>query len=250
MSTVVAYPRKLRPKERDLLDAVLPEDKPGYMAYRRLISSMEVIGEGRRGEGNLVLGMPGERPDFSSPLGPVVAYGGVETTRDRFSVTVREYAGNQIDVEIVSAHGEAIPDHYEEKRRWSYSTWMPGMPSPDTGERAREIPVSETLVLAILAKERRLLVYDGSSGMNHLVPVTTFYNELMVVKNIRDPDIALHSGRLFDELASYRDGDLRDAFVAYNRLKRRFPVAAAEESRETRRGILSSMKGAFGKPRP
>jgi hypothetical protein len=212
------YPRPLREKEHDLIEFVLPDDRPGYHHYCGLIASMVVLGEGRRGKGNLVLGTKGDTPDVSSPLAPVIAYGVVETTFDTFSVTVREYAGRQIDVEIVSTRGEEVPDHFEEKRRWTYSSWKPGDPSPSTGSPLREVVIVEHLILAIAQQEGRLWVYDGASGMNLLIPITNFYNELMLYKSIRDPNIALRSDLFFLNLGSYTDRELRAAFVSYNNL--------------------------------
>lgn len=240
------YPRKLRAKERDLLEAVLPESRPGYKAYRDLLPEMDVIGEGRRGTGNLVLGRPGDRPDLSLPLGPVIAFGMVETTRDSFSVSVREQVVHQIDVDIVSSHGEAIPDHFEEKRRWTYSSWTPGTPSPQTGEIAREVRINENLVLGILMKERRLLLHERSSGMNHLIPVTNFYNELMLVRRIRDPKIALHSDLMFHDARTYGEDDLRRALIAYNTLKRRVSITDTPDFSKPGRGI-PFLRKLFGK---
>ncbi len=113
------YPRSLRPKERDLLDGVLPPDRPGYRRYREMIDTMVVLGEGRRGPGHYILGRPGDTPDLTAPLPPVVAFGTVISTHASFTVTVREYTGGQIDVEIVSGSGEEVPDHFEEKNRWT-----------------------------------------------------------------------------------------------------------------------------------
>ena len=247
LNEVAVYPRGLRLKERDLLDAVLPENRPGYRAYRDVISTMVVIGGGRRGEGNLVLGMPGDKPDLSLPLAPVFAFGVVETTRDVFSVTVREHRERQIDIEIVSSRGETIPDHFEERRRWTYSTWIPGTPSPDTGETAREVRINESLTLAMLVKERRLLLHDAGSGVNHLIPITTFYDELMMVKNIRDPKIALHSGLLFQDARSPNDDDLRSAFIAYNRVRRRVPLVVPPAAPRPVGGLPSLVRKLFGK---
>jgi hypothetical protein len=215
------YPRPLRPKERDLLEAVLPDSADGYRAYRVLLSELTVIGEGRRGEGNLILGRAGDVPETAAPLPPVVAYGAVEGTRDRYTVTVREFAGGQLDVEIVSMHGEAIPDHFEEKRRWTYSTWTPGSPSPATGAMPREVAVDEKCVLVLVPGEKRIWIHDRESGMNLLIPITNLYNELMLHKRIRDPRVALRSDRFFDELDRYADDDLRAAFAAYNAVRRR-----------------------------
>lgn len=240
------YPRTLRPKEQDLLEAVLPLDRPGYRQYRELLSRMVVLGEGRRGAGNLVLGISGDRPDVTSPLPPVVAYGMVETTRNTFSVTLREVVSDQIDVEIVSSRGEEVPDHFEEKRRWTYSTWIPGSQSPATGEQAREVRISETLVLGILSSEQRLLLHHSRTGMVHLIPITGFYNELMVHKNIRDPKTALNAKLLFQNLPSYSDEDLRSSFISYNRLKRRVSIAEATPVPRTT-GIGTYLKTLFGK---
>jgi hypothetical protein len=219
-----AFPRPLRPKERDLLESVLPMDRPGYRHYRELLERMEVLGEGRRGAGNLVLGAKGDLPDPGAPLPPVVAYGVVETTQDQFTVTVREEVDNRIDVEILSSRGEEVPEHFEEKRRWSYSDWVPGRPSPATGERLREVQVDPFCTLAFAEGERRLWLYDARTGMNHPLPITGFYNELMLHKRIRDPEIALHSANLFGQLFSYSDDDLRAAFIAYNVLRKRVEV--------------------------
>jgi len=225
MSNARSYPRPLRAKERDLLESVLPEASPGYRVYRDLLSALTVIGEGRRGEGNLILGRAGDAPDDSGPLLPVVAYGVVEGTRDTYTVTVREFAGEQCDVEIVAGRGEAVPDHFEEKRRWSYSAWSPGSPSPATGAMPREVLIDETCVLALAPAERRLWVHDRERQMNLPIPITSFHDELMLHRRIRDPQVALRPDRFFDELERYSDEDLRAAFVAYNAVRRRVRLA-------------------------
>lgn len=222
------YPRQLRPKERDLLEFVLPSDRPGYRAYRQRIEKMTVLAEGRRGSGNVVLGLSGARADLTSPLPAVIAYGVVETTRDTFTVTVRECTDDQIDVEIVSLHGEPIPDHFEEKRRWTYSTWQPGQPSPATEMPVREVRITATLTLALSAAERRLWLYDATTGMNHLIPITNYHNELMRLLGIRDPHVALKPERFFDDLPRYADNELRSAFISYNRLWKKVDLPTEE----------------------
>lgn len=228
------YPRPLRPKERDLLEFVLPADRPGYRRYRERIAGMMVLAEGRRGRGNVVLGMPGARADITSPLAAVVAYGVVETTRDTFTITVRECVDDQIDVEIVSSHGESIPDHFEEKRRWTYSSWRPGSPSPATETPVREIPITATLTLAISSRERRIWLFDAATGMNHLIPITNYHNELMRHKGVRDPAVALAANRFFDDLNSYSDADLRAAFIAYNRVRKKVELVPEPETASPR----------------
>jgi hypothetical protein len=241
------YPRPLRPKELDLLEGVLPPDRPGYREYRELLSRMVALGEGRRGAGNLLLGFAGDRPDVTSPLAPVVAYGMLQTTNDIFSITVREYVGKQIDVEIVSSHQKEIPDHFEEKKRWTYSTWKPGDILPSSGERLREVPITSEFVLGIAANEKRVFLYDGLSGIVHLIPITNFYNELMLHKNIRDPKIALHSSLLFKDHRVYTDEDLRSAFVAYNKLKRRVSLVEPQQPGSEEGRLLGLLKAIWKK---
>jgi hypothetical protein len=216
-----SYPRPLRVKERELLEAVLPLDRPGYRLYRKELEHLVVIGEGRQGAGNLILGSAGMEPETSAPLTPVVAYGVVETTRETLTVTVREVFGGQIDVEIVTSHGEEIPDHFEEKRRWTYSSWQPGQPSPATGTPVHEVAIDSSSILAISTQEKRLWLFDGTTGMNHPIPITNFYNELMLVKGIRAPEIALRSALLFENFHQYTDGEIHAAFIAYNRFRKR-----------------------------
>jgi hypothetical protein len=217
--------RVLRAKERDLLESVLPLDRPGYRELREMIGgTMVVLGEGRRGEGNLILGKEGETPDLGAPLTPVIAYGVVETTQDSYTISVREPQGGQLDVEIVSRHGREIPDHFEEKRRWSYSEWHPGAPSPATGAPVREISIDGRTTLALAAGERRLWIHVAATGMVVPIPVTNFYNEIMLVKGIRDPAIALNSSKLFEEPDRFTDDDLRAAFVAYNTTRQRVEI--------------------------
>lgn len=241
------FPRPLRPKERDLLEFVLPVERPGYRAIRDLVSRTRVIGEGRRGPGNIVLGGEGQEPDLSYPLRPVIAHGIVEATTDTFVITVREPFEGQIDVEIVSRSGGEVPDHFEEKRRWTYSCWAPGAASPATGEAVREVAVDAARTLVIAAGEGRLWLHDRATGMVIPIPVTNFYNELMLTKRIRDPAIALRSRLLFESHRSYTDGDLKAAFIAYNAVRHRVDV---EPTPETPRGTgLSSLMRKFFRKR-
>jgi hypothetical protein len=241
-----AFPRRLRAKEWDLLESVLPADSPGYRRYRDLIVQMTVLGEGRRGKGNLLLGFEDDIPDISSPLASVIAYGIVETTLDRFSVTVREEVEEQIDIEIVSTRGMEIPDHFEEKRRWTYSSWRPGDPSPSTNTPVREIPITTDVVLGICKTDRRIWVHDRVAGMNLLIPVTAFHNELMLHKRIRDPNKALRSDVLFDDLGGYSDTDLRAAFIAYNSIKRKLKIAT-RDTVQRERWLPPFLRRMFGK---
>ncbi len=222
MALQLTYPRPLTSRERAWLRWILPAERSGYGRYREFVDSAVVIGEGRRGIGEIILGVQGDVPDLSAPLPPVIAYGVVETDLGTLSVTLRDIVERQCSVEIVSNRSDALPEDFEEGRRWTYSTWNPGQPCPQCLAPTREVSMRRgedripAYVLALCAADRRIWIHESSSGMNRLIPVTNFYNEVMLQKHIRDPKIALDSKRLFTNLAEYSDADLQGAFERYN----------------------------------
>ncbi len=223
------YPRPLSDREQSWIEWILPSNRIGYREYRDVIRKMVVLGEGRRGKGDMVLGFSGDLPDTESPLPPVFAYGAIEMNLGMISITLREHVADQINVEIVSHRSEEVPAEFEESRRWTYSTWNAGDACPQCQKPAREVSMHSAegrhYVLAICVPDRRLWVFDEEKQVNRLVPVTNFYNELMLHKNIRDPKIALDSKRLFADLSSFSDGELTYAFLIYNKLKTKIEVA-------------------------
>lgn len=217
------YPRELNNRERALLLWLLPGDRPGYDEYRRLVTLWKVAGQGRRGEGNFILAIPGEQIDNESPLPQVLAYGVVKTTSNEISMTVRERLKNQLEYEIVNLHPAASGEHGEELSRWTFSTWLPSAPCPICRQGIREVAMKtrdgSLLILAICPRDKRLWVNDQSSGVNHLIPVTNIYNELMIHRHIRDPKIALAYNKMFSELSNFSDADLSKAFASYNDIR-------------------------------
>jgi mono/diheme cytochrome c family protein len=241
------YPRPLTARERAWLEWILPADRPGYAAFRASIEGLQIIGQGRRGEGEVVLGPSGAAPDLEPPLGAVFSYGAIETNFGTISVTVREPVEGQASLEIVSHRADRVPDEFEEARRWTYARWNPGEACPQCAHPPREVAMragaGERLVLAVCVADRRLWVHSSASLVNRLIPVTNFYNEIMLHKNIRDPKIALDSRRLFADLGSFTDGDLARAFETYNALKTKVHVdgpVRPEGAPST--GVLATLK--------
>ncbi|MFQ5798512.1 MAG: hypothetical protein ACE5H0_07450 [Bacteroidota bacterium] len=228
MNSPERYPRKLAKREQEFLYWLLPDERTGYHHYRDLLETMVVLGEGRRGKGNLVLGHPGDVLDLDAPLASVFAFGVIEGEDKNILVTIREEQEHQVEVEIVGSKSDKVPDQFAEKRRWSYSSWSPGDLGPSSGGMVREVKMrgkeNFTLVLAISPPEKRLWIYDAKSQVNHLIPVTNFYNELMMLKGIRDPNLALQSAKLFSRLSKFSDEDLARAFLSYNRLRKKVEV--------------------------
>ncbi len=245
------FPRELRPVEKELLLWLLPQDRRGYAGYRDLLRQWKVVAQGRRGKGNYIMAPPEETPDNESPLPAVVAYGVVETGEGELSVTLRERLGNQIEFEIAFLGRGEFAELASERRRWTFSQWLPGTPCPRCHRPAREVTMrtkeDRSVVLAICAADRRLWVYDSDTGMNRPVPVTNFYNELMLHMNVRDPKIVLDSQRLFQDLRGFSDEDLTRAFSSYNRIRAKVsidsPLAAPPQKRSR---LLSRVLRLFG----
>jgi hypothetical protein len=227
MSSLDRFPRELQPAERELLLWVLPAGRSGYADYRKYIGQWPVAAVGRRGEGTFLLAEPGWNVDTDSPLPPVFAYGVVERRFGNLTVAVRERLGSQLEFELEGP----IAATSEEIRRWSFSEWLPSHPCPACRSGVREIRMTTTtgqiLFLVVCSRDRRIWVYDDSSGVNALIPVTGFYNELMLQTGIKDPKIALEPNHLFESSAKNSDVDLIRAFAAYN--MRRNKVSQAGE---------------------
>lgn len=225
---VEVLPRDLTGFERELLLWVLPAERRGYKTIRALVEEWKVTARGRRGTGNYILSPPQERVDKESPLPQVFAYGVVETDRGEVSVTVREPLGNQVEFEIAKLGSGDVMVPFREIRRWTFSTWNPGEPCPICARAIREVVMSTAsgrrMVLAICPLDKRLWVCDERTQVNHPVPITNFYNELMFRQHIRDPETALHPERLFSSLSAYQDEVLIGAFRSYNMIRTKIPL--------------------------
>jgi hypothetical protein len=240
--------------ELELIGWVLPETSPGYAKCLEFIKGSSVLGRGRRGEGEVIIGRAGDQPDLGAPLPPVYAYGVIETADDTISVTVREIIEGQLSVEIVGRLSDKVTGGFTVRRRWTFSTWRPADQCPQCATAPRVVPIrapersSVQHAIAFCTTDRRFWVFDGLELTCRPIPVTTFYNELMLVKNIRDPRIALDGRNIWRDLANYSDRDLALAFAAYNRMKGKVEIARDDQAPAGgRRSLLSRIGSLFGK---
>ena len=219
------FPRPLSRFEGESLLWLLPKQKSGYEQYRKYIDEWLVVSEGRRGTGNYILAAQGTIADNESPLPPVYAYGVIETSGGNISVTLRELFYDQLEFEIMNLSGPAVPVEFDENRRWNFSLWFPGDVCPACGRNPRQVSLQRengaALTLSLCTTDKRIWIHDAGDGVNHLIPVTNFYNELMLHKHIRDPKKVLDSNNLFLQTDSFSDDDLADAFSSYNKLRKK-----------------------------
>ena len=80
------------------------------------------------------------------------------------------------------------------------------------------------LRLVIASQQRVVWLHDPVEGKNILIPVTNLYNELMLEKRIRDPQIALDHRHMFAPDNRFSDKEIAAAFVRYNVLYHKIGV--------------------------
>lgn len=216
------YPKKLSESEKEILFSVLPQNKPGYNKYRLLLDRLFVIGEGRFGKGNLILGKEDDLPDLSISSSPVFALGYVKCSVEKYYVIIHTLDEEKIEVQIdpypinkVIKISEVI----------SYSKWKPGMNSPETGSRVNEYLIEDnSYMLAICPESKKIWLHEYDSEVNYLIPVSNFFNELMRVKKIKDENIIQTPSGLFKNLESFSDYEIKLAFLLYNKYLKRFKL--------------------------
>jgi hypothetical protein len=213
------YPRIITDIERTSLFLILPEDKPGYNLYRNKIDGMQILGDGYFGEGNYFLGKNEPDPDLSLPSAPVFALGTLDNGTEQLDVIIHEETEDKIEVVFSKDLNEITNDSFSVK---SYSHWIPGMNSPFTNSKVREISVKpDEFILAFVPEEKKIWLYESSSGVNHLIPVSNYYNSLMLYRNERNAEKILNPNLFFNNLGLYNDLELKSALELYNKYMRR-----------------------------
>ncbi|QQS37745.1 MAG: hypothetical protein IPM56_07295 [Ignavibacteriales bacterium] len=214
------FPRSLKREETDLINFVLPEYKPGYSKYRELINNYSVLGKSSVKRNGLVLGLADKKPDEDFFRMPLFACGNVSVSNVSKDIFIYQMMDEFIEFEI----NDSVVNQAVEVR-WTYSEWVPGKNSPEDGTNVREIKIQDADYILALAREtKRIWLYEKDTGVNYLIPVTNYFNELMRYKNIRDPKIALQPNTLFKEMGTYSDEDLISALIIYNKYLHRFPL--------------------------
>ncbi len=236
------FPRKLTVVEKKILFSVLPENKPGYKAYRDKIDKLSVIGFGRFGGTNLVLGEKGTKPDLSVSSAPIFAIGLIETNIGKFDVLIHEEDDNEIEYDISPSCLSVNENDFQILNCKTYSDWFPGKPSPVDGSEIREVVIAANrFVLAISTVQKKIWLFEYDTGVNHLIPLTNFYNELMRVKNIRDPETALKPQLFFGQLNLYSDSDLKEALLKYDKYMHKLKLPSdikTEAPEKSKKGFL------------
>jgi hypothetical protein len=215
------YPRQLLPQEKELLLWLLPEHISAYFPYKNFVQTSQVIGEGRWGEGNLLLDNKISSIDLTLGMPPVVAYGECTINNSPLSISVHEFnIDEQLEVQFSGVF--PIPELPVINSKWSYSYWKPGDPCPATQTKVKEIVIRNSsgsikYILAISAAKKVLWLHHAGSGFNQLIPVTAFYDELLRAKHIRDGALISHPATFFERVNDFTDAEYITALLEYNK---------------------------------
>ncbi|MGQ9799470.1 MAG: hypothetical protein ACUVRG_09275 [Ignavibacterium sp.] len=214
------FPRKLNDAEMNLLLLLLPENKSGYSRYRKLIREYFILGEGRFGEGNYFLGNPGDEIDLEISSSPILTSGTVKTDKATFEISINEMQDNKIEFSILPYPDEAAV--YKIEKVITISDWIPGKKSSEGGNVKLFSIDGMNYILAIAPTDRKIWLYEKSSGINYPIPISNFYNELLRLKSETRKEFYLNPNRLFEELDTYSESEIVLAFLMYCKYKRRF----------------------------
>ena len=180
---------------------------------------MLVLGEGNFGECNYFLGENETDPDLLFPSAHVFALGTLYNSTEQFDVIIHEESESKIEVWFGKDVNENTGNDLKAK---SYSFWIPGMKSPFSSAEVREITVkSKEFILAVVPEEKKIWLYDSASGVNHIIPVSNYYNSLMLYRNERNTEKVLNPNLFFNNLGLYKYQELKSAFELYNMYMRR-----------------------------
>jgi hypothetical protein len=243
MNALREYPRYLTEAELSMLFFILPEDIPVYYKYRERITNMLLIGEGRFGEWNYILGFENDQPDLSYASLPVFASGQVILDSASVQVTLHEEYDNKIEFSINNLSGDVVPASGKITGGWTYSTWIPGEPSPFKNDELREVqisPVKNGLVLAISKVNRSIWLYEDENKYKHIIPVTNFINELLRGNTTIDRTKGINMNHIFGNLSLFSDNDFKKAMINYNKQWRKLDLSKVESTAgEKKSGLFS-----------
>ena len=219
------FPRQLTAAEKTILFSILPESKSGYKLYREKINNLLVIGSGRFGGNNYILGNKETEPDLSIPSSSVFALGTAVSGSNNIDVIIHEESDEQIEFDINFVSELSFENDITIEKVSCYSNWNPGEKILFEKAEVREYIISPgSYILAIVPTLKKIWLHDISTGVNHIIPVTNFFNELMRLKNIRDPKLALKPGNFFEHINEFKNDEIRKAFLMYDKYLSKFNI--------------------------
>ena len=213
------FPRTLISTELEFIRWLLPEHSPVYTATLHQIESGIVLGEGRWGSGDLMVGDPKTPIDLTLGMTPIIAYGECVIGDQKMTISIHQ---SNIDeqIEIQFAGSYPLPENPQVTSGWTYSYWKPGMSDPESNTALREVSITDTsgnirYTLVFSPTRKALWVYHNHTFFTELLPVTGFMDELLRTHGIREIERISQPTQVFETLDEFTDGDIVRAFLEY-----------------------------------
>ncbi|MGK9368538.1 hypothetical protein ACSSWA_06535 [Melioribacter sp. Ez-97] len=237
--------------EKQWIYAILPEDKPGYNSIRNKIENSIVLkrqtlsGDPVQGSYKLILapaGYDGNNPDTYSTT--PISTGRIKYDNAEVYITISSYEDDVFEVEIAKDMSEGSPGKLLSVE--TYAAWEPGMKAPFDNSDVREIEaVKNKYTLAVAPVLKRIWLYEYETGINYLIPLSNFFNELMRSRKIQYPEIVSNPNYLFANLDKFEDADFIRALYFYNKYIRRLDLQLELKEKPERKslfGLFSLLK--------
>lgn len=254
-----------------IINWLLPESSSFYSEFRKKISSKIILGEGRWGKGDFLFGKLGDAIDTTEGMKPVVAFGEINFQNEdlEFVISVSIHEPNNdgiIELQIspdffdfiylgfalptLEQFNNSIFGDFKIVKKWTYSYWQPNQNCPAYATELRIVDITNSEIFLAFSKElKSIWAYDTLAKNNVIIPLTAYYNTLMLHKEITTPSRVLNPKTLFNELHLYSDLDLKNAFVLYNNEKKKIPLNRFEANKQaaTNNNLLSKFKNFLDK---
>lgn len=204
------YPRRLTETEMKYLRYILPEDILVYDNYYKQLSGLWVIGHGRFGHENLVIGEEKTLNTHHSGLGSIFAAGVYMENGTRTELLLHAMVEGQAEFDIMTQKAE------EGDAAYTLSRWKPGKKLPGSREGVREITLTKgKLLLACDREKRQFWIHEYEREFNRIIPATNLLNEIRFVAGMKGD---LKPKEIFALIDGVSDEMIIKAFIKYNKL--------------------------------
>lgn len=204
------YPRRLSEIELKYLRYILPDSVAVYNEYFTQLAALWVIGHGRFGHENLVIGEENTVNTHHSGLGSIFSAGVYIENGTRTELLLHSMVEGQAEFDIMNqpeAKGDAA---------YTLSLWRPGVKLPGSAEKVREIPLMrDKLLLACDREKRQFWIFEYETQFNRIIPATNLLNEIRFVAGLKGE---LKPKEIFTQLDTVSDEKIVKAFIKYNKL--------------------------------
>ncbi len=239
------FDTKINTFEKRWLFAILPENKPGYRSIRNkiensFVSKRIVLSEEQSQVSYKLILVPENNTGKNNPdtyATTPISVGIIKYENAEVYITVSSLEDDIFEIEI--SKDEKFSQYGKLLSIETYANWEPGTKAPFNNSKVREIDiVKNKYVLAVAPSLKRIWLYEYETGINYLIPLSNFFNELVRSKNIQSQEIVVNPNYLFTNLNKFKDEDFIRGLYFYNKYIRRLDIKIELSERPKSRSIF------------